>query len=58
MSKTKRIDSSYQKRIKESEKGKAVTIYPMMPRDYTAAQRARLRRFEQELLKGKKVNLG
>lgn len=37
-------------------KGVAV-VYPMMPREYTAIQRAQLRMFEKELLKGRKVSV-
>lgn len=36
----------------------SIIVYPMMPRGYTAAQRKKLRRFEKELLNGKKVNIG
>ena len=32
-------------------------IYPMMPRKYTAAQRAELRRFERDILAGKKITV-
>ena len=33
-----------------------VIIYPMMPRKYTAAERAELRKFEQEIMAGKKIS--
>ena len=39
-------------RLKEKTSNDVVEIYPMMPRDYTAVERAELRRFEKELLKG------
>ena len=32
-------------------------IYPMMPRGYTAAERAELRKFERELLKGRTIKI-
>lgn len=32
-----------------------VTIYPMMPRKYTAFQRAALRKYEKQLMAGRKV---
>ena len=42
------------KRKTKSQKS-SVEIYPMMPRKYTAAQRAALRKFEKELMTGRKV---
>ncbi len=43
--------------VKENKRNKTVyvEIYPMMPRKYTAVQRAQLRKFERELYAGKKV---
>ena len=32
-------------------------IHPMLPTKYNALERARLRKFEQELLKGRKVDI-
>lgn len=49
--------ASMNKRTSMSVKKQRAIVYPMMSRKYTAVQRARLRRFEKELLKDKRVVL-
>ena len=49
--------ASINKRNNLSVKKDRAIVYPMMSRKYTAVQRARLRRFERELLKDKRVVL-
>ena len=45
--------SSLRRKVKTHKSN--VEIYPMMPRKYTAAQRAALRKYEKELMAGRKV---
>lgn len=44
------IDSRNQIKAKRKDITQYVEIYPMMPRGFTATQRAELRQFERELL--------
>lgn len=62
MGKAKQVSSSHRPSItiqkytlKSEKKKKYAAIYPMMPRGYTAVQRAKLRKFERELFAGKTV---
>lgn len=64
MGKSKQVSSSHktstaaQKHtIKSEKKSTYAAIYPMMPRGYTAVQRAQLRKFERELYAGKTVTV-
>ena len=43
--------------VKSEKKSTYAAIYPMMPRGYTAVQRAQLRKFERELYAGKTVTV-
>lgn len=40
-----------------NKKNKSAVIYPMMPRGYTAVQRAALRKFERDLYAGRTVTV-
>lgn len=64
MGKAKHVSSSHrtsttiQKHIEPGDKIKTyAVIYPMMPRGFTAVQRAQLRKFERELYAGRKVTV-
>ena len=43
--------------VKSEKKSTYAAINPMMPRGYTAVQRAQLRKFERELYAGKTVTV-
>ena len=44
-------------KVSRKEKIEYCEIFPMMPRGYTAVQRAQLRKFERELYSGWKVTV-
>lgn len=55
--KSRAINLKRTKRDKVDVKETFVKIYPMMPRGYTAIQRALLRKFEKELFAGRKIKV-
>lgn len=63
MGRSKQVNSSHrtsttaQKHINSVKKSMYAAVYPMMPRGYTAVQRAQLRKFERELYAGKTVTV-
>jgi CRISPR/Cas system CSM-associated protein Csm2 small subunit len=54
---TATVEKQHMEKGKKSTKTVHAHIYPMMPRGYTAVQRAALRKFERELYAGMKVNV-
>ena len=58
VSSSHRTSATIQKPATKSDKKKTyAAIYPMMPRGYTAIQRAQLRKFERDLYAGKIVRV-
>ena len=58
VSSSQRTSATIQKHAVTGDKRKVYAIiYPMMPRGYTAVQRAQLRQFERELYSGRKVTV-
>ena len=53
-----KASSSSKKKNTVNNSKQIISVYPMMPRGYTAVQREKLRKFEKELLKGKRIKIG